>query len=216
MVYGNFLGFFGGRAGEQGVFHQPASEHIARSGQKKFSDIVWKVQRKGRKNTSCYIVILQEFQSTPDAFVALRLLSYAALLLEHLAKEPEVQQSEQLPPVLPIVGGAVACMASTSAMRRCWCISAAPTPPAANATAGCAFTRNCAQGVRVGKERLMQRHGITRPACDSQPAGAPIQPGASQPGVGGRHHLRRHRRELAVSDQHHRPAQPPHHWLEHG
>ena len=78
-------------------------EHIARSGQKRFSDIVWKVQRKGRSDAPCYIAILLEFQSTPDAFMALRLLSYAALLLEHLAKEPEVQQSGQLPPVLPIV-----------------------------------------------------------------------------------------------------------------
>ena len=78
-------------------------EHIARSGQKKFSDIVWKVQRKGRSGAPCYIAILLEFQSTPDAFMALRLLSYTALLLEHLTKEPEVQQSGRLPPVLPIV-----------------------------------------------------------------------------------------------------------------
>ena len=78
-------------------------EHIARGGQKRFSDIVWKVQRKGRTDAPCYIAILLEFQSTPDAFMALRLLTYTALLLEHLAKEPEVKESGQLPPVLPIV-----------------------------------------------------------------------------------------------------------------
>ena len=78
-------------------------EHIARGGQKRFSDIVWKVQRKDAAASPCYVAILLEFQSTPDAFMALRLLTYTALLLEHLAKEPEVKESGQLPPVLPIV-----------------------------------------------------------------------------------------------------------------
>ena len=78
-------------------------EHIARGGQKRFSDIVWKVQRKDAAASPCYIAILLEFQSTPDAFMALRLLTYTALLLEHLAKEPDVKESGQLPPVLPIV-----------------------------------------------------------------------------------------------------------------
>ena len=78
-------------------------EHVARGGQKRFSDIVWKVQRKGRTDAPCYIAILLEFQSTPDKFMALRLLTYVALLLEELAKDKEVQESGQLPPVLPIV-----------------------------------------------------------------------------------------------------------------
>lgn len=78
-------------------------EHVARGGQKRFSDIVWKVQRKGRSDAPCYIAILLEFQSTPDRFMALRLLTYVALLLEELAKDKEVQESGLLPPVLPIV-----------------------------------------------------------------------------------------------------------------
>lgn len=78
-------------------------EHIARGGQKRFSDIVWKVQRKGHSDAPCYIAILLEFQSTPDRFMALRLLTYVALLLEELAKDKDVQESGLLPPVLPIV-----------------------------------------------------------------------------------------------------------------
>ena len=78
-------------------------EHVARGGQKRFSDIVWKVQRKGRTDAPCYIAILLEFQSTPDRFMALRLLTYVALLLEELAKNKDVQESGLLPPVLPIV-----------------------------------------------------------------------------------------------------------------
>ena len=78
-------------------------EHVARGGQKRFSDIVWKVQRKGRSDAPCYIAILLEFQSTPDKFMALRLLTYVALLLEELAKDMDLQESGLLPPVLPIV-----------------------------------------------------------------------------------------------------------------
>ena len=78
-------------------------EHVARGGQKRFSDIVWKVRRKGENVTPCYIAILLEFQSTPDRFMALRLLTYVALLLEELAKDTAVQESGLLPPVLPIV-----------------------------------------------------------------------------------------------------------------
>ena len=63
-------------------------------------DIVWKVQRKDAAASPCYIAILLEFH---DAFMVLRLLTYTALLLEHLAKEPEIKESGQLPPVLPIV-----------------------------------------------------------------------------------------------------------------
>ena len=81
-------------------------EHVARGGQKRFSDIVWKVQRKENAEgsaTPCYIAILLEFQSTPDRLMALRLLTYVALLLEELAKDKAVQESGLLPPVLPIV-----------------------------------------------------------------------------------------------------------------
>ena len=61
------------------------------------------MQRKGRTDAACYIAILLEFQSTPDRFMALRLLTYVALLLEELAKDKEVQESGLLPPVQPIV-----------------------------------------------------------------------------------------------------------------
>ena len=64
-------------------------------------DIVWRVGWK--KGSWCYVALLLEFQSTPDHWMALRILSYTALLLLDLVKTGKVQESEGLPPVFPIV-----------------------------------------------------------------------------------------------------------------
>ena len=42
-------------------------------------DIVWRVSWKN--GSWCYVVLLIEFQSTPDYWMALRILSYTTLLL---------------------------------------------------------------------------------------------------------------------------------------
>ncbi|MBQ6669343.1 MAG: Rpn family recombination-promoting nuclease/putative transposase [Deltaproteobacteria bacterium] len=64
-------------------------------------DIVWRVGWK--KGRWCYVVLLLEFQSTPDHWMALRMLSYTALLLLDLVKSGQVEQKEGLPPVFPLV-----------------------------------------------------------------------------------------------------------------
>lgn len=64
-------------------------------------DIVWRVGWK--KGSWCYVALLLEFQSTPDHWMALRTLSYTALLLLDLIKTGRVHEGEGLPPVFPIV-----------------------------------------------------------------------------------------------------------------
>lgn len=64
-------------------------------------DIVWRVGWK--KGSWCYVALLLEFQSTPDHWMALRTLSYTALLLLDLIKTGKVHEGEGLPPVFPIV-----------------------------------------------------------------------------------------------------------------
>ena len=64
-------------------------------------DIIWRVGWKER--SWCYVVLLLEFQSTPDPWMALRVLSYTSLLLLDLVKTGKVKEGEGLPPVLPIV-----------------------------------------------------------------------------------------------------------------
>ena len=64
-------------------------------------DIVWRVSWKN--GSWCYVVLLIEFQSTPDYWMALRILSYTTLLLLDLVKSGNVSEYEGLPSVFPIV-----------------------------------------------------------------------------------------------------------------
>ncbi len=65
------------------------------------SDIVWKIKWRGN---DLYILILIEFQSTIDSFMAVRMLAYIALLYQDIIKQDVVVRNEKkLPPVLPLV-----------------------------------------------------------------------------------------------------------------
>ena len=75
--------------------------HISDDLKERREDIVWRV---GWKNGQwCYVALLLEFQSRPDALMALRLLVYAGLFLQTLVKSGKVASGEPLPPVFPVV-----------------------------------------------------------------------------------------------------------------
>lgn len=63
-------------------------------------DVVWRVKVEGRW---VYLYILIEFQSSVDAFMAVRMMVYVGLLYQDLIRRGEVLPNKQLPPVLPIV-----------------------------------------------------------------------------------------------------------------
>jgi hypothetical protein len=63
--------------------------------------MIWRIPRRGGGDT--YLVLLLEFQSTPDHWMALRALVYAGLLWQHLVKEQRLPADGRLPPVLPVV-----------------------------------------------------------------------------------------------------------------
>lgn len=63
-------------------------------------DMIWRL-RVG--DQWIYLYLLLEFQSSSDQWMALRMLSYTALLWERQVKQDELAASQQLPPVLPIV-----------------------------------------------------------------------------------------------------------------
>ena len=67
---------------------------------KRRKDRAWKVRRKD--GSPCYVAVLLEFQSRPDYYMALRVLTYTALLLQYLAKTEEVKRFG-LPPILAVV-----------------------------------------------------------------------------------------------------------------
>jgi len=64
-------------------------------------DMIWRIPRRGGGDT--YLVLLLEFQSTPNHWMALRALVYTGLLWQQLVKEQRLPLDGRLPPVLPVV-----------------------------------------------------------------------------------------------------------------
>ena len=64
------------------------------------SDIIWRAQF--RRNW-LYVIVLLEFQSRPDRYMALRMCGYLCLLYLDLIDQKQTPKKGKLPPVLPIV-----------------------------------------------------------------------------------------------------------------
>ncbi len=73
----------------------------ADTGERREGDLVWRIPRVG--GGDAYVMLLLEFQSSPDPWMALRLLVYAGLLWQHLVREQRLLTDGRLPPILPIV-----------------------------------------------------------------------------------------------------------------
>ena len=73
----------------------------ATSGERRESDMIWRIPRRGGGDT--YLVLLLEFQSTANPWMALRVLVYAGLLWQQLVEEKRLPRDGKLPPVLPVV-----------------------------------------------------------------------------------------------------------------
>jgi hypothetical protein len=65
------------------------------------ADLIWRIPRQD--GGDAYVMLLLEFQSTQDRWMALRLLVYAGLLWQHLVREKRLLADGRLPPILPIV-----------------------------------------------------------------------------------------------------------------
>ena len=63
------------------------------------SDLLCKVRFRGGW---LYLLILLEFQSRSDPFMALRILTYTCLTYEELIRRGEIQPGNELPPLLPV------------------------------------------------------------------------------------------------------------------
>ena len=64
-------------------------------------DMIWRIPRHGGADT--WLVLLLEFQSSSDPWMALRVMVYAGLLWQHLVKEKRLPPDGKLPPILPVV-----------------------------------------------------------------------------------------------------------------
>lgn len=63
-------------------------------------DVVWRVRWK---DSWAYILLVLEFQSREDPWMAVRILAYTALLWQDLIKTGSVNEKDGLPPVFPLV-----------------------------------------------------------------------------------------------------------------
>jgi hypothetical protein len=73
----------------------------AETGERREGDMIWRIPRRGGGDT--YLMLLLEFQSAPDRWMALRALVYVGLLWQHLVREKQLPPDGRLPPVLPVV-----------------------------------------------------------------------------------------------------------------
>jgi hypothetical protein len=73
----------------------------AATGERREGDIVWRIPL--RSGGDAYLLLLLEFQSSADPWMALRVLVYAGLLWQHIVKERRLPPDGRLPPVFPLV-----------------------------------------------------------------------------------------------------------------
>jgi hypothetical protein len=72
------------------------------TGERREGDMIWRIHRHGGGGDT-YLMLLLEFQSTPDRWMALRALVYVGLLWQHLVREKDLPRDGRLPPVMAVV-----------------------------------------------------------------------------------------------------------------
>ena len=78
------------------------SSFTSRRHQKRESDIIWRFRRKDN-GEPVYVYILLEFQSRPDRYMPVRLMTYMGLFFEYLIAQGLLPASGKLPLVIPVV-----------------------------------------------------------------------------------------------------------------
>jgi hypothetical protein len=78
----------------------PAS-YVTHDLRQRHGDLVWRLRFKDER--WLYVVLLLEFQSAVDRSMAVRMLTYTALLYQKLIAEGVLRERSGLPPVLPVV-----------------------------------------------------------------------------------------------------------------
>ena len=82
------------------TLQQCSGSYITKDLRERMDDCVWKVKWRGRTS---YLCLILEFQSTPDPWMPVRIMTYTGLLWQDLIKTGELRAGDALPPVLPIV-----------------------------------------------------------------------------------------------------------------
>ena len=78
------------------------SSFVSAAHKRRESDVIWKFRRKG-SDEPVYVYLLLEFQSRPDHYMAVRLMTYIGLFFESLIASGQLPASGKLPMVIPLV-----------------------------------------------------------------------------------------------------------------
>ena len=78
------------------------SSFTSRGSKKRESDVIWKFRRLDN-DEPVYVYILLEFQSRPDRYMPVRLMTYVGLFFESLIAGGHLPESGKLPLVVPVV-----------------------------------------------------------------------------------------------------------------
>ena len=81
------------------TLHKLSAEYVGDDLRKRHGDVLWQVELQGRQ---VFLLVLLEFQSRDEPWMALRILNYTGLLYEELIRNGRAQPGS-LPPVLPVV-----------------------------------------------------------------------------------------------------------------
>ena len=95
FVSGDHLG-----ARDFSTLQKLSAEYVSDELLKRHGDTVWRLRVGGEW---AYLLVLLEFQSRDDRYMALRVLSYTSLLYQELVRNEASEASRWLPAVVPVV-----------------------------------------------------------------------------------------------------------------
>jgi hypothetical protein len=78
------------------------SSFTSGSHKRRESDVIWRFRRRDN-GESVYVYILLEFQSKPDRYMPVRMMTYMGLFFEYLIAQGLLPRSGKLPLVIPMV-----------------------------------------------------------------------------------------------------------------
>ena len=79
------------------------ADYVSDDLRQRHGDSVWRLRLQGQGEEWLYLLVMLEFQSTTDPFMAVRMLVYTGLLYQDLIRQGSLDEAGRLPPVLPIV-----------------------------------------------------------------------------------------------------------------
>ena len=87
---------------ENGTLEAFPTEHVSENYKLKRNDLIWKF--KNSDGDDCYFLLMLEFQSTVDRFMAQRIMTYVALVYDRLKNTDSVKKMDNLlPQIYPVV-----------------------------------------------------------------------------------------------------------------